>query len=108
MCRKAAITQGWPTQVRGLDARGTVVRITRTCVTFTNPRCNVLVLSRTKSEEILIAETIRIKVLEIVGNRVRIGIDCPRDVPVMRAEKAGERREFTLPLSRFMPLRKAS
>lgn len=72
--------------------------------------CHMLVLTRGVLEEMLIAENIRITVLEIGGNRVRLGISAPRDVPVMRAEQADERREVVLPLSRCLtprPARKA-
>ena len=67
----------------------------------------MLVYARKARQAIVIGENIEITVLEITGTLVRLGISAPRDVPVMRAEKAAERREFTLPLSRFMPVRKA-
>jgi carbon storage regulator len=46
----------------------------------------MLVLSRTLEEEIVIGGNITVKVLEIIGTRVRLGIVAPRDVPVHRRE----------------------
>jgi len=46
----------------------------------------MLVLRREVSEEIMIGDTIRLQVIEIRGNIVRIGIDAPRDTPVHRRE----------------------
>lgn len=46
----------------------------------------MLVLSRKKSEKIRINDDITISVIEIRGNKVRIGIDAPRDITVHRGE----------------------
>ena len=47
----------------------------------------MLVLSREKGEQIIIADRqIVIKVLDIVGDQVRIGIDAPRSIEVHREE----------------------
>ena len=58
----------------------------------------MLVLSRKMQEEILIGDRIRIKVIDIQGNRVRLGIEAPQDVPVHRSEVslkiAEEQREI--------------
>lgn len=48
----------------------------------------MLVLSRKKSERIVIGDEMTITVIEIRGDRVRLGIDAPRDVPVHREEIA--------------------
>ena len=45
----------------------------------------MLVLSRMLNEEIVIGN-VRIRVLEIRGNRVRIGITAPQDCQVLRGE----------------------
>lgn len=46
----------------------------------------MLVLSRKRSEQIVIAENVVITVVEIRGDKVRLGIDAPKDVPVHRKE----------------------
>jgi carbon storage regulator len=46
----------------------------------------VLVLSRLKEEEIIIGDEISVKILEIRGDKVRLGITAPRDVSVHRKE----------------------
>ena len=48
----------------------------------------MLILSRRKNEDIVIGKDVRIRVLEIVGGQVRIGIEAPKEVPVHRAEIA--------------------
>lgn len=51
----------------------------------------MLVLSRKWNEEIIIAGNIRVKILEISGNRVRLGVSAPDEVPVLREEIHGQR-----------------
>ena len=46
----------------------------------------MLVLSRKKHEVVRIGDDIEICVLAIVGDKVRLGIEAPRDVPVHREE----------------------
>ena len=46
----------------------------------------MLVLSRKKDEKIVIGDNISIMVVEIRGDKVRLGIDAPRDVSVHRRE----------------------
>jgi len=46
----------------------------------------MLVLSRLPDEKIHIGENIVLTVVEVRGDRVRIGIDAPRDVAVHRQE----------------------
>jgi carbon storage regulator len=48
----------------------------------------MLVLSRKKNERIVIGEHVRITVVDIRGDKVRIGIDAPKDVVVHRQEIA--------------------
>lgn len=46
----------------------------------------MLVLSRKKNESIVINNDIRIVIVEIRGDKVRLGVEAPRDVPVHRRE----------------------
>lgn len=46
----------------------------------------MLVLSRKRTESIMIGDNVVVTVLAICGNRVRIGIDAPLDIPVHRSE----------------------
>jgi len=46
----------------------------------------MLVLSRKKNETILIDGNIEIQVIQIQGNKVRIGINAPRETRVLRGE----------------------
>jgi carbon storage regulator len=46
----------------------------------------VLVLTRKSNQSIMIGDDIEVSVLAIMGEKVRIGIDAPRAVPVFRKE----------------------
>ncbi len=46
----------------------------------------MLVLTRKSNQSIMIGDDIEVSVLAIVGEKVRIGIQAPRDVPVFRKE----------------------
>jgi carbon storage regulator CsrA len=46
----------------------------------------MLVLSRKQTQSIIIDDKIEITVLQIRGNCVRIGINAPQDVPIVRSE----------------------
>lgn len=46
----------------------------------------MLVLSRKKNETITIGDNIIITVVELRGDKCRIGISAPKDVPVHRTE----------------------
>ena len=46
----------------------------------------MLVLSRKKNESVIINDNITIVVVEIRGDKVRLGIEAPKDVSVHRKE----------------------
>jgi carbon storage regulator len=46
----------------------------------------MLVLSRHRDESIMIGEEIVVTIVDIRGDKVRLGIDAPQDIPVHRQE----------------------
>lgn len=46
----------------------------------------MLVLSRKLNESIIINHVIRVTIVEIRGDKIRLGIEAPKDVPVHRSE----------------------
>ena len=59
----------------------------------------MLVLSRKESETICLGDDIKITVVRVNKDRVRIGIDAPADVHVLRGELAN--KEFELETTPF-------
>ncbi|MSX01924.1 MAG: carbon storage regulator CsrA [Actinobacteria bacterium] len=50
----------------------------------------MLVLSRKVNQSIMIGDEIEVTVLSVDGDRVRLGIAAPREVPVFREEVYAE------------------
>lgn len=46
----------------------------------------MLVLSRKTNESIMIGDSIEVKVVDVIGRTVKLGIEAPRDVAVHRKE----------------------
>ncbi len=46
----------------------------------------MLVLSRKLGEKVVIGENVTLTVVKIDGDKVRLGIEAPRDVPIVRTE----------------------
>jgi carbon storage regulator len=46
----------------------------------------MLVLTRKSNQSIMIGDDIEVSVLSVVGEKVRIGIHAPQDIPVFRTE----------------------
>ncbi len=46
----------------------------------------MLVLTRKANQSIMIGDSIEVSVLSVMGEKVRLGIQAPRDVPVYRKE----------------------
>ena len=70
----------------------------------------MLVLTRKSNQSIMIGDDIEVSVLSIMGEKVRIGIQAPRTIPVFRKEvyleiqqekAAGERADVDEALERL-------
>jgi carbon storage regulator len=46
----------------------------------------MLVLTRKSNQSIMIGDDIEVSVLSVMGEKVRVGIQAPRDIPVFRKE----------------------
>jgi carbon storage regulator len=46
----------------------------------------MLILTRRAGESVIIGDDVKITVLAVKGNQIRLGIDAPRDVSVHREE----------------------
>jgi len=46
----------------------------------------VLVLTRKSNQSIMIGDDIEVSVLAVMGEKIRIGIQAPREIPVFRKE----------------------
>jgi carbon storage regulator len=53
----------------------------------------MLILTRREGETLLIGDNIEVTVLAVNGSQVRIGIEAPRDVTILREEVAERQRE---------------
>ena len=76
--KKAVGPRAWPTAC----ATEHKLRV-RTCLW---KESTMLVLSRKKNESIIINDDITIVVVEIRGDKVRLGVEAPKEVPVHRNE----------------------
>ncbi len=58
--------------------------------------CEMLVLSRKQDEKIIIGDNISLMVISIQGDKVRLGIEAPKDVSIHRQEvyDAIQRKQF--------------
>jgi carbon storage regulator len=57
----------------------------------------MLVLTRKSNQSIMIGDDIEVSVLAIMGEKVRIGIEAPRSIPVFRKEVYLEIRNDSSP-----------
>jgi carbon storage regulator len=53
----------------------------------------MLVLTRKSNQSIMIGDDIEVRVLSVAGDKVRLGIEAPDDVPVFRKEVYVEVRQ---------------
>ena len=56
----------------------------------------MLVLSRKESETICLGDNIKITIVRVAKDRVRVGIDAPDNVHVLRGELADKEREIVM------------
>jgi carbon storage regulator len=56
-------------------------------------RKDMLILTRKAGEKVVIANGITVTVVAVAGNKVRVGIDAPDQVRILRAELAGRQGE---------------
>ena len=62
----------------------------------------MLMIRRRPNESVLLGADIEIQVLEIAGNRVKLGISAPRELLVLRKELR-ETEDFNRDASRLVP-----
>lgn len=62
----------------------------------------MLVLSRKVGEEIVIANSVRVRVTSVQGKRVRLAISAPDDISIFRAEIQNQRFEFNSEPEQFV------
>ncbi len=60
----------------------------------------MLVLTRKSGQEIVIDGGIRLIILDVQGNRVRLGISAPAEVKVYRKEMQERKKEVCQPQAR--------
>lgn len=66
----------------------------------------MLVLTRKINQRILIGDNIRVTVVAVRGNQVRVGIEAPDDVRIFReelCEEDNQKQATSEPASRFLP-----
>ncbi len=61
----------------------------------------MLVLTRKEGQVITIGENIRVKVIEISGNSVKLGIDAPKEMPIYREELYEKLKQLNVEASRL-------
>ena len=59
----------------------------------------MLVLSRRENERIKLGDSIVVTVVRVAGDRVRLGIEAPTDVLILRGELELHQPETPLPLT---------
>lgn len=61
----------------------------------------MLVLSRKQDESIVIGQAIKIIVVEIRGDKARLGVQCPKEIPVHREEVGAALGLTPMDITRF-------
>lgn len=60
----------------------------------------MLVLSRKVNQAVIVSGSITIRVLAVIGGKVRLGIEAPREMPIFREELIEAQRTIVDP---FLP-----
>ena len=63
----------------------------------------MLVLTRKKGESLLIGKDITITVVDITGDRIRIGIEAPKSLDISRTELIEETKSVNIESSKNRP-----
>ncbi|UZN23349.1 carbon storage regulator CsrA [bacterium 3DAC] len=63
----------------------------------------MLVLTRKKGEAIVIGDNIKIVVVSVSGDSVKIGIEAPADVKILRAELLEAVKDINVVAAKTMP-----
>lgn len=66
----------------------------------------MLALSRKKDEAIIINDNIEVKILEIKGDQIKIGVSAPKSVPIYRKEVFTQIQEANKEASQFVDMEK--
>ncbi len=56
----------------------------------------MLILTRRPGETVVIQGDIKVRVLAVDGDRVKLGVDAPRDIPIVRQELLDDVRDSNL------------
>ena len=67
-------------------ARNEVIQETSQKPSFNQDVAVMLVLNRKAGERVLVGSNIEVVVVEVCGDQVKLGFECPRDIPVLRDE----------------------
>ena len=57
----------------------------------------MLIISRRCGESFIIGDDVKITVLSVKGNQIRIGIDAPKETTILREEVRDRRTPLTSP-----------
>ncbi|MBD3675572.1 MAG: carbon storage regulator [Planctomycetaceae bacterium] len=58
----------------------------------------MLVLSRKAGESVFIGHDVSITIVKVTGRQVKLKIDAPRDIPILREELCSQEIDFELDL----------
>ncbi|HTU26510.1 MAG TPA: carbon storage regulator CsrA [Pirellulales bacterium] len=63
----------------------------------------MLVLSRKKGDAVIIAGSVSVRVIDVKGDVVRLGVEAPREIPVHRHEVFARLQSSASPLEQRAP-----